>query len=879
MAEDVYVFPVSFAQRQLWFLDQWAEGSPVYIIPCVRLLEGPLSVKALASSLREIMRRHESLRTTFTMHEGQPVQVVAAKRPFSLPIIDLVALDSDLQEVQALHLARQEAAQPFDLTRGPLLRTTLIRLRANKHILLLTLHHIISDAWSIGLLLQELATHYNAFLQGQPSLLPELPIQYADFTIWQQEMLREEEINRLLGYWKTHLTGAPDLLAFPADHPRPAIQTFRGAVQTFLIPAQPVLALKRLAQQQGATLFMALLAVFATTLARYSGQTDLVIGTPLATRTQSQLEQLIGLFVNTLALRVDLSGHPNLGELLDRVRQTTLEAYAHQELPFEKLVEALAPERDMSHSPLFQVFFTLHNAPQEDLHFHELTIRSVPLELTSARFDISLDLTETDQGLFCALEYNADLFEPQTMERFFEHFQLFLEGSASHPELPVQLFPFLTASEWQQVLAAWHATASPSGQDENVVTLFERQVGITPDTVAAVFADQHITYGELAERSSQLAQVLYEEGVRLETPVGISVTRSLDMLIGLLGILKAGGTYVPLDLEYPPERLSFMLSDARVSLLLTSEEPLQTNMCEYYSGRILDLTQDHMKPVPLQRKRTDQITRATNLAYMIYTSGSTGQPKGVQITHGSLVNLLLTMQRRPALSSQDILLATTTLSFDIAGLELFLPLITGARLIILEQELVSDGVQLAERLCQTGATVMQATPANWRLLLRSGWQGRSGLKILCGGEALPDDLASQLVARGSSLWNMYGPTETTIWSLVAEVVAGTKQISLGGPVANTQVYLLDTWLQPVPPGVAGEIYLGGNGVARGYVGRPDLTAERFLPHPFSPEPGQRFYRTGDLARWRVDGTLEYLGRLDHQVKLRGHRIELSEIEA
>jgi amino acid adenylation domain-containing protein len=867
-------FPLSFAQKRLWFIDQLEPGNPFYNIPGAVQLEGNLNIPALEQSLNEIVQRHEILRTTFTTVEGQPVQVIAPSLHLTIPVIDLSKLAFPEQEVEKL--ISQETLCSFDLERGPLVRVRLLQLSQTQYVMLFTLHHIIADGWSMGLLVDELATLYPAFCAGELSPLPKLPIQYADFAVWQQNWLQGEVWEKQLNYWKEQLNNI-SILSLPTDKPRPAIPSFRGATQSFILPKDLTEALKSLSRRAGVTLFMTLLAAFKVLLHRYTGQDDICIGSPIANRNRAEIEKLIGFFVNSLVLRTDLSGNPTFLELLSRVKEVTLEAYAHQDLPFEKLVEELQPERNLNYNPLFQVAFQLQNTPAQTLELPELTLSSLNQNgAQTAKFDLDLSLAETNEELIGHLEYSTDLFEPATIARMVEHLQTLLNGIVANPENKISELPLLSAAEQQQLLIEWNQTQRTWGQDLCIHQLIELQAKKTPDAVAVVFQEQELTYGELNQRANQLAQYLRYLGVKADTLVGICVERSLEMLVGLLGILKAGSAYVPLDPAYPQERLALMLEDAQVQVLLTQNKLV--NNLPTHDAQIICLDTDWQNITNQILNSQPPILNSSNLAYVIYTSGSTGKPKGVQITHASVVNFLQSMQYQPGLTASDTLLAVTSISFDIAALELYLPLICGARLILLSREVAMDGEQLSQYLTHTGATVMQATPATWRMLLASGWVGSSQLKILCGGEALACDLAKQLLEKGTAVWNLYGPTETTIWSTVYQVAnesLSKSLVSIGRPIANTEIYILDSYLQPVPIGVPGELHIGGVGLARGYLNRPDLTTEKFVSTNFS----QRLYKTGDLVRYLADGTIEYIERIDNQVKLRGFRIELGEIES
>jgi amino acid adenylation domain-containing protein len=875
-------FPLSFAQQRLWFIDQLERGSSLYNIPTTLYIKGWLNVPAVEQILNEIVRRHEALRTSFTTVEGQPVQVITPTLTLTLPIVNLQELPEVERQAEVLRLVTNEAQRPFDLTQAPLLRATLLHLSEEEYVVMFTMHHIVSDGWSIGILIREVTTLYEAFSKNQPSPLPELLIQYADFAVWQRQWLQGEVLEAQLAYWQKQLAGNLPVLQLPTDRPRPRVQTFSGRTKSFSLSSNLTEALKALSRDEDVTLFMTLLTAFKTLLYRYTGQDDILIGSPIANRNRNELEPLIGFFVNTLVLRTHLGGNASFRELLGRVREITLGAYAHQDLPFEYLIENLQPERNLSYNPLFQVMFILQNASRSELKLPSLTLSPLKVEKRTAKFDLSLSMEDTESGLTGVFEYNTDLFDSATINRMVEHFCTLLSSivanrDGAYRDRPLSDLPLLTQAEQYQLLVEWNNTQINYPLEQCIHQLFEAQVEKTPDAVAVVFEDQQLTYRELNRRANQLAHYLQAKGVKPEVLVGICMERSLEMVIALLGILKAGGAYVPLDPAYPQERLAFMLENSQVSVLLTQEK-LVAPLPEH-RARVVCLDADWQEIAKHSADNPINKATALNLVYAIYTSGSTGRPKGVQITHGALVNFLSAMRRTPGLSEKDILLSVTTLSFDIAALELYLPLIVGARLVVVSREVAADGTQLLEKLASSGATVMQATPATWRLLLAAGWQGSWQLKILCGGEALDRELANLLLERGTEVWNLYGPTETTIWSSVQMVESKDSIVSIGRPIANTQIYLLDSQRQPVPIGVPGELHIGGKGLARGYLNRPGLTAEKFISNPFSDEPGARLYKTGDLCRYLPDGNIEFLGRIDNQVKIRGFRIELGEIEA
>jgi len=874
-----YVFPATFAQQRLWFLEQLQPGSASYLIPWSLRIQGQLNAEALQRSLNEIVRRHEILRTSFSWKDGAPVQVVTSELSLAMPVRDLSSSPNREQEVQKLAL--EEARKPLDLERGPLVRAQLLRLGAEDHILLLTMHHIMFDGWSRRILVRELAALYEAFGAGKPSPLPEPKLQYADYAVWQRKQFQGVKLEKELSYWRQQLAGAPASLDLPTDRPRPAMQTFSGAKTPFSFSKEFNEKLQTFSRERGVTAFMTLLAGFQILLSRYSNQDDVVVGTPVANRNRAEIEEMIGFFTNTLVLRTRLSGEATFAEVLAQVKETALGAYAHQDVPFEKLVGELQPERNLGQNPLFQVMFSYQNAPRRAFELGTLKVSLMDVGEATSKFDLSVFLSETPEGVGGRVEYNTDLFDAVTIERMTGHYCVLLEAALASPELPASQLPLLTQSEANQILMEWNATQTDFSHDLCLHQWIEQQAQRSPDAVAVVMGGEQISYRALDERSSQLAHYLRARGVGTETLVGVYLERSINIVVALLGVLKAGAAYIPLDPAYPAERIGFILEDAGAAVLLTQRDLLSA----LPSGKATPIDLDEAQKQIAQKEKTapSANVRGENLAYVLYTSGSTGKPKGVQITHSNLVNFLLSMQREPGLKPGDRLLAVTTISFDIAGLELYLPLVSGAQIVLASRAEAADGQRLMDLMQKRKPTVIQATPATWRMLIEAGWQGTSGLKVLCGGEALPGDLAAQLLPRCAELWNMYGPTETTIWSSVHLVKSATATAPIGRPIANTTFYILGSGLQPVPRGVAGELLIGGAGVARGYLGRSELTAEKFISDPFSQpavfgQGQEKLYRTGDLARYLPDGNVQYLGRTDFQVKIRGFRIELGEIE-
>jgi amino acid adenylation domain-containing protein len=865
-------WPLSFAQERLWVLDRMDPGSPAYNIPTAVRLLGRLEVDALAWSLTEIVRRHAVLRSLFAQADGVPVQIVSAPAPVPLPRVDLEVLPAGMRETEARRLARELGRQPFDLERGPMLRAALLRFGEEDHAALFTLHHIASDGWSMGVLIREVSVLYAAFREGRPSPLPELPIQYLDYARWQRGLLTGKVLEEQLAYWREAIAGVAPL-QLPTDRPRPPFQTFRGATRSFAVPASTTEALKALGQRQGGTPFMVLLAAFSALLHRLCGHQDIPIGTPTANRDRAEFEKLIGFFINTLVLRADLTGTPSFEQLLGRVRRVALAGFAHQVLPFEKVVFELQPERDLSSSPLFQVMFTLQNTPAEALVLPGLELRPFGTGIGTAKFDLTLNMVERPDGLAGSLEHNTDLFDRSTIDRMLGHFRSLLEQVVADPARSVVDLALLSPAEHHQLVVEWSDSLAPCPEGVRVHELIQQQVMRKPEGVAVSFQGRQLTYRELDLQAERLAARLAAAGVGPDARVAVCLDRTLEMVVALLAVWKAGAAYIPMDPSYPEERLAYVLADAGIALLL-ADQATPVGLAERAAAVVRVDRDAEEEGTPAPPAWGDAAQRA----YVIYTSGSTGRPKGVEVTHGALVNFLRSMSERPGLGPDDVLLAVTSLSFDIAGLELFLPLLVGARVEIASRDAAADGSRLLRLLAESGATVMQATPVTWRLLVEAGWSGGDGLAVLCGGEGLPERLAAELCERSDAVWNLYGPTETTVWSAARRIRSGEK-VAVGPPIANTGLHLLDSGLGPVPVGVPGELWIGGQGLARGYWNRPELTADRFVPDPLSGLSGARIYRTGDLARFRPDGAVDFLGRADHQVKVRGFRIELGEIEA
>jgi len=881
-------FPLSFAQQGLWFLDQLQPNSAFYNIPFTLRLNGQLNIAVLENSINEIIHRHEALRTNFATGEGQPVQVIASSLNFQLQVVNLLHLPKTDREIEAQELATVEANLPFNLEREPLFRVTLLQLDQTEYVLLFTMHHIISDGWSLGVLLKELTQLYKGFCTGKSPVLPSLPVQYADFAVWQWQWLSGERLETQLRYWKEQLSKAPALLELPTDRPRPAVQTFRGGYYHAVLPLELNAELTALSKRSGVTLFMTLLAAFQTLLYRLSRQDDIVVGTPVAGRNRQEIEGLIGFFVNTLVLRTDLSGNPNFEQLLNRVREVALQAYAHQDLPFEQLVEALHPTRDLSYTPVFQVMFSLDNDLVPVVKLPQLTVSSYPVEIGTAKFDLTLSMENTASGLVGVWEYNTDLFDEATIARIAGHYQTLLEGIVANSKQAISELPLLTPGERRQLLIEWNNTAKDYPQEKCIHQLFEEQVERTPDAVAVVFEEKQLTYRELNVKANQLANYLRSLGVKPEVLVGICVERSLEMIIGLLGILKAGGAYVPLDPNYPSDRLAFMLEDSSVPVLLIQEKLLEK--LPAHSARVICLDSNSKEIASYPKENPLSSVKPQNLAYVIYTSGSTGKPKGVLIQHGSLVNYTTAAIAEYEIDQCDRILQFSSISFDVSAEEIYTSLTSGAALVLRTDSMLDSVEGLLQKCKNWEITVMALPTAYWHELSAFLSQETVLLPpslrlIIIGGEkALPDRLKTWLecVEQRVRLVNNYGPTETTVGATIYDLsVADTtlKELPIGRPLGNVQTYILDGNRQPVPIGIPGELHIGGGGLARGYLNRPDLTDERFIRNPFSDFPTSRLYKTGDLVRYLNDGNIEYLGRIDDQVKIRGFRIELGEIEA
>ncbi len=893
------VYPLSYGQKALWFLWKLEPKSSAYNLTYTCRIASEINLKALQDTWQILCERHPLLHSIFIQGKTEPVQRIIHSHKLDFEVIDA----STWSDVELEEKVLSESQCPFDLENQPVIRLRLFHLSVSEHILLLTIHHIAVDGWSIGILTKEFQLIYKAVLLGtKPSLLP-LQNTYRDYVSWQRDLLAGESGEKLWEYWQKKLVGDFPVLNLPTDKPRPPVQTYNGSSLQFALSKQLTRKLKKLAKQEKTTLYALILAVYKVLLYRYTGQEEILVGSPTSGRTRSEFVSVVGYFVDPVVIRANLFGNPSFQDFLSQIRQTVVEALAHQDFPFALLVERLQPERDPSYAPIFQTIFALYNSKQMEslpkFIVGEQNIEGLKIEPWKIRqqeglSDLFLEMLDDGTSLRGSFKYNTNLFKEETIARMASHFQTLLEGIIANPQEKVGQLPLLTEVERHQLLVEWNDTATEYPTDKCIHQLFEEQVDKTPDAVAVVFEQEQLTYRQLNQKANQLAHHLTSLGVKPEVLVGICVERSVEMVVGLLGILKAGGAYVPLDPSYPQERLNYMLSDSAVGVLLTQNSLLES--LPEHNARVVCLHSDRTAIEQHSKENLDVGVCSDNLAYVIYTSGSTGKPKGVQIYHRSVVNFLNSMLHSPGLTSEDTLYAVTTISFDIATLELYLPLMVGAKVILGSRKIASDGNWLLSELLHSKTTVMQATPATWQMLLTAGWRNDYPLKVLCGGEALSGSLTHQILETGSQLWNMYGPTEATIWStiynvVVNQTVTSTDNLiaSIGRPIANTLLYILDSHLQPVPIGVPGELYIGGDGLARGYLNRPQLTSEKFIPNPFdkskqtAPTASQnqksKLYKTGDLARYLSNGKIEFLGRIDNQVKVRGFRIELGEIEA
>ncbi|MEP7075451.1 MAG: amino acid adenylation domain-containing protein [Acidobacteriota bacterium] len=867
--------PLTEAQKEIWHASQLGdEAALAYNDSVVAHITGDLNVEALRRSLDMLVARHEALRTTF--HSSGEYQQIAASGAMEVAFVDHSKLSAPDKNAELTAVLRAEARETLDLVEGPLTRVRLIRLADELHVLVFVGHHIVCDGWSFAVLLAELCVLYTAEITGAQAEIPEAA-RFSDFVAWDAEKMLGTECKDAEHYWLEQFSTPPVSLDLPYDRPRPSNKTFSADVESFVLDESLYKKLQRLGAKNGATLFTTLLTGFNVLLNRLSGQSDIVVAVPAAGQSMIGEEHLVGHCANLLLIRSNVIGSESFSEYLKRVKETVLDAYENQNYTYGLLVQRLALPRDPSRSPLVSAMFNMDRSGFTGLNFGGLAFEITTNRKAFATFDIYFNMLETDRGIVIDCEYNTDLFDGTSIRRWLAHYRTILEGAVQEPEKTVSRLPLLGAADRHEQVVGWNTTARDYPSDRCVHELFEEQVARTPNKIAVEADDGKLTYSELNLRASQLANYLRSTGITHESLVGLCVDRSLDTMIGLLGIMKSGGAYVPIDPAFPLERVKGILEDSGVQTIVT-----QAHLAFDLRDKVEQVICIDIEWEKVAAKREDPSkthTTADSLAYVVYTSGSTGKPKGVQVEHRSFVNLLCSMKSEPEINEADVLVAVTTLSFDIAGLELFLPLITGAKVVIATREVASDGNALADMIARSGATMMQATPATWRLLIEAGWKGSHEFKILCGGEALPRDLANELISRCGSLWNMYGPTETTIWSSTSRITSTNGPVFLGEPIANTQLYVLDEGLQPLPIGVAGELHIGGHGLARGYFNQPELSDAKFIPSPFANGDQTKLYKTGDLVRRKEDGNIEFLGRIDDQVKVRGYRIELGEIES
>ena len=879
---DTTQLPLSYAQQRLWFLDQLIPHNNAYNIPVGFRVTGPLNLTTLEQSLNETVQRHESLRTNFINVDGEPIQSIAPYRVNDLPIVDLGSLPEAERESVAQRLAVAEGQRPFDLATDALFRTTVFRLGEHDHVLIVVMHHIISDGWSINVLTRDVPRTYRSLAHGVPSSLPELPIQYADFAHWQRQWLQGEVLQQELAYWRNQLDGTPPELTLPTDRPRPPALSLKGNVVALEVPETLTARLREISQSEGSTLFITLLASFQILLARYSGQNDISVGTPIVGRRWVETEDLIGFFVNTLVLRTRLHGEPTLREVLRRVREVTLEAQTHQDVPFEKLVEELQPQRTLSHGPLFQTMFVFLNQEQTTDAPETLGFSSLPLTAGAEKNDLTLQVIEQENKLFGSISYSTDLFDETTIERMTAHWQRILEAIVDEPEQLLREVELLNAPEQRQMIEGWNATEAAFPENVCLHDLFEKQVELTPDASAVSFEDQRLSYAELNARANQLANYLRRAGVRPETPVALYLERSVDTIVALLGVLKAGGAYLPLETAHPKRRIEFVLNDAHAPVILAQQRTAA--MLPEHTGRVICLDSEWPSIAAESEESPASNTSPENLAYVIYTSGSTGGARGVMVQHRSVVNLATTLREKVYGGQQPPLRVSVNapLMFD-SSVKQLVQILYGHELCVIPEEVRIDGDALADYLVRQQIDVLDCTPSQLRLLLPTGIFGsdtRAPSMVLAGGESIDDEMWQQLASsKHTTFYNVYGPTECTVDTTVHRIEASATEVLIGRPLANVQTYLLDTNDKPAPFGVSAELVIGGAGVARGYLADAALTAERFVPDSFTRKPGARLYRSGDRVRYRAGGEISFLGRFDHQVKIRGHRIELGEVEA
>lgn len=876
---------LSFGQERLWFLYQMEPANPFYNLNTAARLTGALDIDTLQRSINEIIRRHEILRTRYEIADGQPFGVVASDLKLAIEVTDLRGLPEADCESESSKISAGYFQRPFDLGQGPLIRASVLKLGERNHLLLLSIHHIVFDGWSIGILFRELATLYESYSVRKPSLLSDLHLQYSDFAHWQRERLRGETLSSHLAFWRDHLAGASTVLELPPDHLRPTVQSFRGARQQFRVSGNAAHSIKSLAQQERATLFATLLAAFDVLLYRYSNQDDITVGTPVANRNRVEIENLIGFFVNTVAIRVDLSGNPTFRQLLGRVRETVWDVQTHQEIPLEKVVEEVQPKRELNRAPLFQVMLVLQNAPLPQLKLADVTLVPMEIDNGTAKFDLTLYMRETGQELSACLAYNTDLFESTSIARMIGCFQMLLESIAANPDQDISTLALLTATERRQLLTEYNQTCEEYPRERLIHQLFEAEAEANPDVLALAYEDENLTYGELNRRANRLAHFLKPMGVGPEAPAGICMEPSIETIIGILGIIKAGGSYVPIDPSFPKERAEFILDDVRARVLLIRQTPL-----DKFSGckaAVIDLDSDWRTIEHCSEANPCGYVDPGNVVYIVFTSGSTGTPKGVAIEHRQLINYIYAIRQRLQLPIPASYATVSSIAADLGNTCVFPSVCFGGSLHIISSDRASDPNALAEYFQQHEIDCLKIVPSHLSALLTSSRSGQviPRKRLILGGESSTWSLVERVrtFAPDCLIFNHYGPTESTVGVLTCKAEdrlrVESATVPIGKPIGNMAAYVLDRYLEPTPVGMPGEVYVGGPGLARGYFNRPELAAERFIPNPFSRQPGDRLYRTGDLARFGPSGNIEFLGRVDDQVKIHGFRIELGDIKS
>lgn len=867
----VAVIDSSFAQQRLWLLDQFSEGGSHYNIYRAEKLSGELDLQALLSSINTLIQRHEVLRTCFSAVDGQPMQNILDDLTIELPVIDLSSERSALAEQQSLQVIKDEVSKPFNLKQAPLFRARVIKTGDQDYILLLVIHHIIADGWSMEIINRELGALYHAYTNGLPSPLDDLPIQYADYALWQRDWLQGDVLQKQLDYWRQELREVPTL-DLPTDKPRPSVQTFHGAVYQSHLPEDLILQLQKISQSQGATLFMTMLAAFQILLSRYTHQHDIAVGSPVAGRSLPEIENLIGFFVNTLVFRADLSANPSFTDFLQQVRSRCMEAYTHQDVPFEKLVEEIKPPRDMSRNPFFQVMLAFQNSPAHDLQLWNMESHGKLVVNESAKFDITVFLNSEDGCIKTKIQYNTDLYQASTIERFFNHYANLLKAVCQQPLTSISSLPILSSRERHQLLVEWNDTDVDYPADLCMDAWFERQVESTPDAIAIKVGEDSINFSILNEKANQLARFFRKQDIGADNLIGICLDRNIDMVISIMAVLKAGAAYVPLDPSYPDERLAYMIEDSGARIIITQQA--YADRLQSGHGLIVNLDKEWQEIAKYQKTNLARIHRPEHLAYVIYTSGSTGKPKGVMIEHRNLVSHIHCCVNQFGDEARQGILATTSLNFDLSVLEIFTPLVVGGKIIMLDNVL-----QIDKQAITNEAVLLNTVPSVMSELLELDMIPDTVNTLILGGELLSQTLVDKIYKQTSinKIFDNYGPSEATGFSINAVRTLNGRP-TIGRPVENEQVYILDNALNPVPIGVTGEIHIAGAGLGRGYLNQPALTAEKFIQHAFSDGDSMRLYKTGDLARYGEDGCIEYLGRIDHQVKIRGFRIELGEIE-